>query len=227
VDLSLGAGEMVGLVGPNGAGKTTLLQALCGLRSPQEGEIRLDGRPLAAFSPRARARTMAYLPQGRVAHAPLPVRDVVALGRFPFQDTRQGSQRNELAVESALAALDLLGFADRDVSTLSDGERARVLLARAVAGEPKMLLADEPMAGLDPYYQLQVMEHLKSLADRGCTVLVTLHDLNLAMRFCPRLVVLHEGRVLSDGAPQQALSPPLLARAFRINAHDLGTGRSL
>lgn len=220
VDFALAPGELVGLIGPNGAGKTTLLRALAGLLPLDSGSVALDGSPLAAIERAARGRLLAYLPQGGQSHWAMPVASVVMMGRLPHLGPWRGpSDSDREAVTRALEACDVATLADRPVTQLSGGERARVLLARAMAVEPRVLLADEPVAGLDPAHQLDVMALLRGRARAGAGVVVVLHDLTLAGRYCDRLVLLHEGRVAAEGAPAAVLSPENLARCYGIRAH--------
>jgi len=219
VSATFGAGGLTGLIGPNGAGKTTLLRCLAGLVLPQQGQVRLDGRALADWPARARARQLAYLPQADTVHWRLSVADLVMLGRLPHRQGRSGpGPEDHEAVAEALAATDCADLAARPVDTLSGGERARVLLARALAGKPAILLADEPTAGLDPYHQLEVMERLQWLAQSGTTVLVVLHDLSAAVRFCGCLVLLDRGRVVAAGNPDEVTAAPNLETVFRVEA---------
>lgn len=218
-DIELRPGEIVGLIGPNGAGKSSLLKAVLGLRARVSGAVLLDGEAFETVPPRERARRVAYLAQeGRVEWR-LTARDVVALGRRPHQPSFGGPTRAcRGAVARALAAVEAADLADRPVSVLSGGERARVLLARALAVEAPLLLADEPTAALDPYHQLQVMEILKARAERGVGVLVVLHDLGLAARFMDRLVLMSEGAVVAEGAPEAVLDDATLAAVYRVSA---------
>ena len=219
VSAAIEGGDFVGLIGPNGAGKTTLLRALAGLVAPAAGAITLDGRPLSAIGRDDRARRIGYLPQDGTIHWAVPVTDVVLMGRLPHLGAWQRAAENDRAIAArAMAALDIADLAQRPATRLSGGEKARVLLARALAGEPQILLADEPVAGLDPYHRLEVMEHLAGLAAAGAGVVVVLHDLSLAARFCRRLVLLDRGRVAAQGAPAEVLTPERLASVYRIEA---------
>lgn len=219
VDIGVTGGELLGLIGANGAGKTTLMRVAAGLLRPLAGTWSLDGAPLQRLAARRRAQRIAYLPQGAPCHWAMSVARLVALGRLPhLQAWQQPGAHDHAAVAAALEQADVAHLAERDALTLSGGERARVMLARALAGEPRLLLADEPVAGLDPEHQLRVMETLKSRVRAGMGVMVTLHDLGLAARFCDRLVLLNNGRLLAEGPPQQVLSPERLAEGFHIDA---------
>ncbi len=219
VDLALAPGEVLGLVGPNGAGKTTLLRALAGLVAPAGGQVLVEARPLSDWHRVELARYLAYLPQNAPCHWPLAVSQVVMLGRLPrLRPWIRPRPDDDEAVRRTLRQVDAEAFEGQRVDELSDGERARVMLARALAGEPVVLLADEPVAGLDPGHQLQVMRLLAALAGEEMSVIVTLHDLTLAARFCHRLVILDHGRVLAAGAPAEVLSPANLAATFAIRA---------
>jgi iron complex transport system ATP-binding protein len=216
--LDLRAGEMTVLLGPNGAGKTTLMRALAGL-VPAEGRIEIEGKPLAALSVRDRARRIAYLPQGHVFHWPMPVEAVVALGRYPYADAFSAvTDADRRAVAKALAATGTEGFAHRAVTTLSGGERARVALARALACEAPILLADEPTVSLDPRHQLVVMELLVRAARNGGAVLAIGHDLALAARFADRIVIMDRGRLVADGSPRDVLTVERIADVFGVEA---------
>lgn len=204
--IAVAPGECVGLIGPNGAGKTTLMRAALGL-IPAEGTSSLAALPRAE-----RALAAAWLPQERQIAWPVPVREVVALGRQPH------GGRDEGQTDAALERLNLSHLADRAATALSGGERARVLIARALAQDAPLLLADEPAAGLDPAGQIAAMRLFAALAAEGRGVLVSSHDLGLAAVHCDRLVLLDGGRTVADGPPGSVLTPARLARHFGLRA---------
>ena len=216
VSVELRAGELTAICGPNGAGKSSLLQCLAGLLEPGSGEIALGEMPLAMVRAKARAQAIGYLAQHDEVAWDLAVEALVALGRLPHGDA------GEAEVAAALAALDLTALAHRRVSTLSGGERARALLARVLAGTPDWILADEPLAPLDLAHQLALLSHLRTAARGGAGVVIALHDLALAMNHADRAVVLHMGKVVADAAPEQALDPRTIARAWGVDVRWLG-----
>jgi iron complex transport system ATP-binding protein len=220
ISLSLSSGHLVALVGPNGAGKTTLLRALAGL-VPSDGAIHVGGDALSSLPLRERARRFAYLPQGHIVHWPLPARDIVALGRYPHGATDPGrlAPKDAEAVLRAMQVTDVVEFSDRRVTELSGGERSRVALARVLAVEAPVILADEPTASLDPRYQIDVMKSLRAAADEGVLVIVVTHDLGLAARFADTVLVLSEGRLAAQGAPTDALSDDIMGEVFRVSAY--------
>jgi iron complex transport system ATP-binding protein len=213
VDLHVGPGELVGIIGPNGAGKTTLMRAALGL-------VKSTGHStLAGLSPRARARAVAWMPQAREIAWPVSVGRLVMLGRTPHLGAGQRPcAPDSAAVDRALHRMDLLALRDRIATRLSGGEQARVLIARALAQETPLLMADEPIAGLDPGHQIATMRTFASLAAEGRSVIVSLHDMGLAARHCTRLVVIHRGGIAADGTPAQVLTPDLLRDVFGISA---------
>ena len=208
VSLTVKEGEFIGLIGPNGAGKTSLMRAALGLL-PHEGRS-----SLTAIAPRARARAAAFLPQGREIAWPVSVETVVALGRSAHLGATPEADR--AAVARALDRMGLQNYRSRSATALSGGEQARVLIARALAQETPLLLADEPVAGLDPEAQLKTMEVFADLAREGRAVVASIHDLGLAARACSRLVMLQAGRVVADGPPRAVLSDDNLARVFGV-----------
>lgn len=214
--LSAGSGEFIGLIGPNGAGKTTLLRAALGL-IPASGRASLAALPAAK-----RAQLAAWMPQGRDAVWSMPVEALVALGRIPHFD--EGRPSGRARIEAAIARLGLGPLRHRPVTELSGGELTRVLLARMLAQDTPLLLADEPIAGLDPAHQIGAMQLFRSLADEGRCVIASLHDLGLAVRHCTRLILLDQGRIVADGAPEAVLSAQNLARSFGISGHFAQTG---
>jgi iron complex transport system ATP-binding protein len=218
IDLTLEPGQMVGVIGPNGAGKTTLLRVLADLQPAARGSVLYNGVAASQLGRTTLARRLAYLAQGSVVHWPLTVAHLVGLGRLPYRRFWGPHASDDArAVTEALRATETESLRHRTLATLSGGERMRVLLARALAVEAAALLADEPIAGLDPYHQLHVMELLQKTARRGTTMVVVLHDLTLAARFCDRLVLLDAGRVVADGAPEAVLNAANLAQVYRIS----------
>ena len=217
---TLQGGHLVALVGPNGVGKTTLLRAVAGL-IPSSGAIHVNGVALSDLSLKERAKQFGYLPQGHVVHWPLRVRDVVALGRYPHgaTDPARLSDNDAAAVSRAIKAADVTSLAERRVTELSGGERSRVALARVLAVEAPVVLADEPTASLDPRYQLDIMNVLRSVANTGSLVIVVTHDLSLAARFADTVLVLSDGRLVAQGAPEHALSDAIMADVFRVDAY--------
>lgn len=215
VSLAVEPGEVVALLGPNGAGKTTLMRAAIGL-APATGAIALGGVPLPRLDARARARAAAYLPQERGVAWALDVEALVGLGRVPH---RAAPAEDSAAVEAALAEMDIAHLRRRPATELSGGERARALIARALAQEAPLLLADEPTAGLDPAHQIALMATFRRLARQGRGVLAALHDLGLAARWCDRVALLEAGRLVACGPPAEVLSPARLAAVYGVTAH--------
>ncbi len=216
VSAILEPGRITAICGPNGAGKSSLLQCLAGLLVPDSGMILLDGGELGALHPRRRAQALGYLPQEGEVAWDVAVRSLVALGRLPHRDRGEGE------VAAAMAALDLEALADRPVSRVSGGERARVLLARVLAGCPRWILADEPLAALDLAHQLRLLAHLRRAAEGGAGVVLVLHDLSLAMNHADQVIVLDAGTKAADGTPEDALSAAVIERVWGVPARWLG-----
>ncbi|MFX0544572.1 ABC transporter ATP-binding protein [Roseovarius sp. S1116L3] len=214
VSLDIAPGEFVGLIGPNGAGKTTLMRAALGL-IPSTGHS-----SLAAMAPRARAKAAAWMPQAREIAWPVTVETLVMLGRVPHLGAGQRAAPADIAAtEAAIARMGLEPLRHRAATRLSGGETARVLIARALAQDTPLLMADEPTAGLDPAHQISTMETFAALAAQGKSCLVSLHDLGLAVRHCTRLILLAPGEgLVADGAPEAVLTPERLDDVFGIEA---------
>jgi iron complex transport system ATP-binding protein len=215
IDLTLESGRLCVVIGPNGAGKSTLLRLLAGIDRPDGGDVSLGGATLESMAPRERARRIAHLPQATAAHWPLNGRDMVALGRLPHGARLEAPGAADVtAIAKAMARTDTAAFTDRRIDALSAGERARLALARVLATEAEVLLADEPVASLDPAQQLAAMDALRAEAARGAVVVVVLHDLALVSRYADRVVVLAGGRIVGDGPPAAALAPDVLERVY-------------
>jgi iron complex transport system ATP-binding protein len=216
VSVQINAGEVLGVIGPNGAGKSSLLKLLAGVGTPDGGLIKLGNMPLADCSIAHKARSVAYLEQRPHVYWPLTIRQVVSLGRLPHAGRSQGN--SSTAVQNALNFTGITTLQQRLFNTLSEGEKMLVNISRVLATEPRIILADEPTAALDPYHQLLVLELLRTLAARGKGIMVVLHDPNLAARFCDRLVLLAGGRVICEGQPEVVLTSSHIAQAYRVDA---------
>ena len=219
IDFRLEAGELVGLIGPNGAGKSSLLRLLAGVEAPDRGDIRLDGEALSRISPQQRARSLGYLVQGAQAYWPFSVEKVVGLGRIPYQKWwRQSNAEDESKITRAMQMTETLAYRNRIVTTLSGGEQTLVMLARIFATENRVILADEPVAALDPYHQLHVMEILRQHASEQRAAVVVLHDLSLAARYCDRLYLLSHGELDSSGGVAEVLTRANIARVYGVDS---------
>lgn len=228
VDATLRQGRVTVILGPNGAGKSTLVKALVGLVPLTAGMVTLGGSPVAPLPTRTRARRMGYLPQEAPLHWNVAVRDVVALGRVPHRAPFAGpSPADQAAVAAALAATGTSDLADRGIADLSGGERARVLLARVLAGEPGWLLADEPLANLDPAHQVDVLDRLRGVAETGRGVVLVLHDLAQAARIADDVLLLRGGAMVAAGAAADVLTPERVAEVFEVHVATLPGGRMM
>ena len=232
VSLTAPAGSITGLIGPNGAGKSTLMRAALGLMPLTAGSITFQDEPLPSMPRRARAQLVAFVEQSGSTEARLSALEVVQMGRIPFQSVWQSgpSPADDMAVEDALSSVGMSEFAARPYDTLSGGEQQRLQIARALAQQPKLLILDEPTNHLDVQAQLAILGLLKRRAAAGITVLLALHDLNLAATFCDTLAVLHHGRLVASGTPQAVLTPALLRAVYQVDATLLphpSTGRPM
>lgn len=218
VSIAINSGELVGLIGPNGAGKSTLLSMLAGLDHCDEGSVILDGQDIQSMNARRRSQTLAWVAQSGPVNWPLSVERVITLGRRPHLSTWQKLNSTDAdAIEYAIRATDCQAIRTQDATTLSGGERTRMLLARALAAEPEILLADEPIAALDLKHQLQTMEMLREFASHGRACLVVLHDLSLAGRFCDRLYLMHEGKIAAHGNSAEVLTAQNLQTVYGVS----------
>ena len=216
VTLEVKEGEMLSIIGPNGSGKSTLLRCICRVLQPGGGAIYLNGKDAARLSSRALARLLGYVPQSGAEVFPLTVFEAVLLGRKPYLNWGVGTRDREI-VARILRFLKLEGFALKYLNELSGGEKQKVLIARALAQEPEVLLLDEPTSNLDIKHQLEVLGFLQKLARQGkMTVVMVLHDLNLAARFSEQLILLREGKVFAAGPPPAVLNPDSLSAVYGV-----------
>lgn len=228
VSLEASSGDFVAVIGANGAGKSTLLSVLAGLLKPDGGEVSLDGHKLATLAAGALAQRRAYLPQNPRCEWPLSVERLVALGLTPTLPALGGLPKSfGPKITAALGACDLLEHRDQSVTTLSGGELARAMLARALVADPDVLIVDEPIAGLDPRHALDTTRRLRSLARDGKLVVASLHDLTLAGRYATRIFALTRGRVEGDGPTAETLTPDLIRKTFEVEACVSGKGTCL
>ena len=210
---------MVGLIGPNGAGKSTFLRAISGVLRVQGGSVHLDGADLRSLSSKEVAAGMAIVPQIMPYTHGFTAMELVLMGRYPHLGRFQIEGREDARiVRDAMRLTETEQFAERTLDTLSGGERQRVIVSRALAQRPRILLLDEPTSNLDVLHQLKVLGLVRRLVDEGLTAVAAIHDLNLAARFCDRLTLLSEGRVLAEGTPEEVLAPETIAAAFDVEA---------
>lgn len=213
-------GKVNVIIGPNGAGKSTMLSCLAGLIVADSGAVTLDGDGIEHLAAKERARRIGLLPQNGEVNWDVKVRDLVALGRFAYSG-KSSAAEDQAAIDAAMNAADCAQFADRNVLQLSGGEKARVLLARVLAGQPEWLLADEPLANLDPRYQLELLAHLRRLAEDGVGIIAVLHDLTLAARIAGHVVLLQDGNVFASGPVQSVMTRANLNAVFGIDCEIL------
>lgn len=219
VDVEVRAGELVGLIGPNGAGKSTLLRLLTQVEQAASGDVFLNDKNIKSVSAENKAQLIGYLVQGARAYWPFAVEKIVELGRLPWQRWWQDSSIDDKQkVERAMTLTETLAYRNRVVTTLSGGEQTLVMLARIFAAEPQLIFADEPVAALDPYHQLHVMEILREHARGEKSAVVVLHDLSLAARFCDRLYLLNHGELYCHGTPQQVLTDENIASVYGVKS---------
>lgn len=223
-------GHITAILGPNGAGKSSLIKAMAGLIVPWGGAVTFDGRDVARIEPRERARLIGYLPQDGGAAWNIPAAELVALGRLPHRAPFAGATADDAAaVRQALAATETAHLAARPANELSGGERARVLLARVLAGEPRWLLADEPLASLDPAHQLDILDRLRDVARGGAGVVIVLHDLGHAASIADDVLLLKDGKLAGFGPVEEVLTEECVAEVFEVKVRwvDTDDGRVL
>lgn len=218
VDLSVSSGELVALIGPNGAGKTSLLRAATGLVRPQSGAVLLAGKPIETYTPLQRARLIGYLPQARPMAWPNLVEDLVALGRYPYGGATKISAQDDAIVTACLHQCEIAHLRHRHINTLSGGEQARVHCARVFAAQTPLLIADEPIAALDPRHQYRVMDLLAAYVAQGGGAIIVLHDIALAARHATRLVWMRDGEICADGTVADTLNAERLHEVFDMRA---------
>ncbi len=217
VDLQLKKGEMIGLIGPNGAGKSSLLKVMAGLQKATCGTVLLKDQDISNCNSRERGKILGYLEQNGDIHWPLQVRRLVELGRVPHMPGWGSlNEEDRYKVEAALKQTDTWHLKDRTATTLSGGEKCRVLLARVLAGDPEILIADEPIAALDPAHQIMVMNSFRRFTDMGGAAIIALHDLNIAARYCHRLALLKGGRLIIKGIAEEVLTEERLASVYGV-----------
>ncbi|MBB6122523.1 ABC transporter ATP-binding protein [Sphingobium subterraneum] len=219
VSLRMERGTVSVIIGPNGAGKSTLLSCLAGLHIPSSGDVRLGNASLGSLTHRDRARRIGLLDQKADIHWNIEARSLVALGRLPHQGRWGPDATDEAAIDQAMARTDCVHLAHRPAQQLSGGEQGRVLLARVLAGEPEWLLADEPLANLDPVHQIDAMACLRDVAASGVGVVMVLHDLTQAARIADQVIVIDQGQVAAAGPPDAVLTPDLFGDVFRVRVH--------
>ncbi|MES2542615.1 MAG: ABC transporter ATP-binding protein [Pseudomonadota bacterium] len=221
ISFRLAAGEVLAICGPNGAGKSSLLRLLYRHQAPQSGTVLVEGRDLWQHSAREAARIVAAVLQEQPTDFALTCREIVSLGRLPHRQGMGPGVRDRAITDAAIVRMDLSHLADRRFGTLSGGERQRVMVARALAQEPRILVLDEPTNHLDIRHQLELLRLLRGL---GLAVVCTLHDLTLAAEFADRILILEQGRVIADAPPDQALTEATIARAFQVTPRIDRTG---
>jgi iron complex transport system ATP-binding protein len=221
VSFSIRPGEVWGIIGPNGAGKSTLLRCISGTRSPERGRILLEGRRLDQMSRMDVARTMSVVPQEAAIVFPFGVLEIVLMGRSPFLGRFEMAREGDIEIaRESMEVAECWDLRERRITELSGGERRRVMIAKALAQSPRMILLDEPTSHLDIGHQVQVLAALSDLSrSRGVTIVATMHDLNLASRFCDRLVLMAAGEIVAEGTARELLVPDLIERVYHVQPH--------
>lgn len=216
VSFSLKQGEFLGIIGPNGAGKSTILRLICGILRPKHGTITVSGHDTRGIQRKQIAKKIAFVSQETHFALNFTVEEIVIMGRFPYLRAFQRENKTDYeARDHALAYADLQDFRKRPINSLSSGERQRVVLARALAQEPAILILDEPTSHLDLHHQFAIMELLKKLNKEGMSIIAVNHDLNLASLYCERLVLMHQGKVFEQGSPKDLITEKILKQVYQ------------
>jgi iron complex transport system ATP-binding protein len=220
VDLDIRKGEILGILGPNGCGKTTLLKLLNRNLHPMVGRVTMDDADLETISKKEIARHIAVVPQSNEIRFAFSVRDIVTMGRMPFLGTFQGESSEDMhIVDEAMEKTNIKEFADRPINTMSGGERQRVIIARAIAQKPEIILLDEPTLHLDICHQIEALDLVKKLSDdEGLTVVIVSHDLPMVMKYCSRIVLIHDHKIFAIGTPEEVLTRENMRIVFNIDA---------
>ena len=219
ITTSVSSGTFLGIVGPNGAGKSTLLRTITGMVSPETGTVLINGRPVSTLSSRERSRQIAVVPQETSVAFDFDVSDVIRMGRTPYLGRfSPGTQADSEAVAAAMERTDVTQFADRPISSVSGGERQRILLARAIAQDTPLLLLDEPTASLDINHQIRTLDLISTLVADGKTVIAAIHDLNLAARYCDEVLLLDAGSFVDRGPPETVLTEETVRQTFAVDS---------
>ncbi|BFM17664.1 ABC transporter ATP-binding protein [Maricurvus nonylphenolicus] len=228
ISFSVSDGELVGLVGPNGVGKSSLLRALVCLDKPEQGEVLWRGEPIQNLEHQQRARQIGFLPQSEVPAWSLQVEHLVGLGRAPWRRPLEREKEQDVnAITRAIKQTELAELCGRTVDQLSGGELRRVLIARVLAGEPQCFVADEPIAALDPYHQIQVMEIFRQHCNRGGSAVMAIHDLTLAARFCDKILLLNDGGLVAQGTPEEVMTQSRLEQVYQVSIFRNNTPQGL
>ena len=219
ISLRIEKKEFTGIIGPNGAGKTTLLKIMTGIKSPEKGQVRLNGKDIKSLAKKERAKIMAVVPQSSFIPPLFTAEDVVSMGRYPFQQFRFTDTKHDMAcVDAAIEKTGIQSFRSRLICELSGGQRQEVIIARALAQTPQLLVMDEPMANLDIKHQMKILHLATDLVkEDGLAAVMVIHDLNLAARFCDRLVLLHDKKIMTMGTPEKVLTPVHLKMAYEVD----------
>lgn len=218
INIHVKRGEYVGLIGPNGSGKTTLLKTIVQLIASQQGEIRISGNPQSSYKHKEMARQLSYVPQDTHIDFDFNVKDIVAMGRHAHGGIFHKNKEDDDMIQKSMVATNTWRFKDHSILNLSGGQRQLVFIAKALAQDAPVILLDEPISALDIFYQMHILKLLDQLTDQGKTIVIVLHDLNLAARFCKKIVLLKNGQVEAYGESKEVLTTDHLKNTYHIDA---------